>query len=161
MIARLAVLPPAWPLLIGLLLCGLCANLAAIEPREFAEPADQARYEALIEELRCLVCQNESLAESNADLAADLRAEVAGQILAGRSNAQIIEYLTARYGDFVRYRPPFKPLTWALWLGPLALLLAGGVAIWRTARTAGGSEALTEAEQQRLRALLGEEEPPR
>lgn len=161
MIGRVATLRRACLLPIGLLLCSACASLAAIEPREFADPADQARYEALIEELRCLVCQNESLAESNADLAADLRAEVAGQILAGRSDAQIIDYLTARYGDFVRYRPPFKPLTWLLWLGPLALLLMGALVVWRTARTAGGSEALTEAEQQRLRALLGEEEDSR
>ncbi len=155
---RCAALRRACLLLAGLLLCSACATLAAIEPREFAESADQARYEALIEELRCLVCQNESLAESNADLAADLRAEVAGQILAGRSDAQIVDYLTARYGDFVLYRPPFKPVTWALWLGPLALLLMGSFVVWRTARTAGGSEALTEAEQQRLRTLLDEED---
>ncbi|MEW6169710.1 MAG: cytochrome c-type biogenesis protein, partial [Pseudomonadota bacterium] len=91
-------------------------------------PQDEERYQALVNELRCLVCQNQAIADSNAPLAADLREEVRAQILAGRSDAEINEYVTARYGDFVLYRPPFKPTTWLLWLGPF-LLLAAGIAI--------------------------------
>jgi cytochrome c-type biogenesis protein CcmH len=87
-------------------------------------PADEQRYQALIEELRCMVCQNQSIAESNAPLAEDLRQQVRAQIDAGRSDAEIIEFLTARYGDYVRYRPAFKGMTLLLWLGPFALLLA-------------------------------------
>ena len=88
-----------------------------------AQP-DEQRYQALIEELRCMVCQNQSIAESNAPLAEDLRQQVRAQIDAGRSDAEIIEFLTARYGDYVRYRPAFKGMTLLLWLGPFALLLA-------------------------------------
>ena len=84
---------------------------------------DEARYHALIAELRCLVCQNQTIAESNAPLAADLRDQVRSQMTAGKSDAEIIEFVTARYGDFVLYRPPFKLRTWLLWLGPFALLL--------------------------------------
>jgi cytochrome c-type biogenesis protein CcmH len=87
-------------------------------------PADEQRYQALIEELRCMVCQNQSIAESNAPLAEDLRQQVRAQIDAGRSDAEIIAFLTARYGDYVRYRPAFKGMTLLLWLGPFALLLA-------------------------------------
>jgi cytochrome c-type biogenesis protein CcmH len=92
-------------------------------------PEDEARYQALIEELRCLVCQNQSIAESNAPLAADLREQVRRQIEAGRSDAEIIAFLTDRYGDFVRYRPPFRARTWLLWLGPFVALLAGAALV--------------------------------
>lgn len=87
-----------------------------------------ARYQHLIGELRCLVCQNQTIAESNAPLAADLREQVRQQMDAGRSDEEIVEYLTARYGDFVRYRPAFKPQTWLLWLGPFAVLLGAIIA---------------------------------
>jgi cytochrome c-type biogenesis protein CcmH len=87
-------------------------------------PEDEHRYRALISELRCLVCQNQSIAESNAPLAEDLRNQVRDQMAAGRSDAEIIDFLTARYGDFVRYRPAFKGRTLLLWLGPFALLAA-------------------------------------
>lgn len=100
----------------------------------FDDPAEQARYEALINELRCLVCQNQTIADSNADLALDLRNKVAEQIAAGRSNEEIIDYLTARYGDFVLYRPPVQPNTWLLWSGPFLLLLVGGAVLVVTLR---------------------------
>src|SRR6185503_7898643 len=81
-----------------------------------AQDDADARYHALLAELRCLVCQNQTIAESNAPLAADLREQVRAQIAAGKSDAEIVDYLTARYGDFVRYRPAFKARTWLLWL---------------------------------------------
>ena len=92
---------------------------------EFADPALQARYERLTHDLRCLVCQNESIADSNAGLAADLRREVREMLSAGRSDQEILAFMTDRYGDFVLFRPPFVARTWLLWLAPALLLAAG------------------------------------
>jgi cytochrome c-type biogenesis protein CcmH len=89
------------------------------------DPVTEKRLLAISEELRCLVCQNESLAGSRADLANDLRREIRGMIQAGKSDTEIMDFLVARYGDFVRYRPPVKSTTWLLWGGPFALLLGG------------------------------------
>jgi len=94
-----------------------------------ADPALDARLRKLESELRCLVCQNQTLADSDATLAGDLRREVRTLAVAGKSDAEIKDYLVARYGDFVLYNPPVKSLTWLLWFGPLALLVAGG-SIW-------------------------------
>ena len=88
------------------------------------DPVVEQRLIAITQDLRCLVCQNESLAASQAELAQDLRREVREMIRAGRSDDQIRSYLVARYGDFVLYKPPLKPKTWLLWGGPFALLLA-------------------------------------
>lgn len=99
-------------------------------PGELTE-AQLARYHALTEELRCVVCQNRNIAESDAPLAQDMRDIVRRQIVAGRSDAEIKDYLVERYGEFVLYRPRFEPATWALWLGPLGLLMmAAGIALW-------------------------------
>lgn len=104
----------------------------ATEIRSFDTPEKQARYEHLIEELRCLVCQNQSLADSDADLAKDLRNEVYDIIQGGKSEDEAIRFLTDRYGDFVLYRPPVKPITWLLWGGPLLILMAGvGLLFWQ------------------------------
>ncbi|MGH8462310.1 MAG: cytochrome c-type biogenesis protein [Stenotrophobium sp.] len=84
--------------------------------------AQEMRYQTLTSELRCLVCQNEAIADSTAALANDMREQVRSQIIAGRTDAQILKYLTDRYGDFVLYKPPFKPVTFLLWLGPLLLV---------------------------------------
>lgn len=93
-------------------------------------PTQLAQYQHMVNQLRCLVCQNQTIADSDAPLAQDLRDQVREQILAGRSDAEITEYVTARYGDFVLYKPPFKRSTWALWIGPFGLLLLGlGVAV--------------------------------
>jgi cytochrome c-type biogenesis protein CcmH len=144
------------PATIGALLLGL-ASMAALgqEPATFS--AEQAaRYQTLVTELRCLVCQNQSIADSNAPLAADLREQVRSQILAGRDDAQIREYVTERYGDFVLYRPPFKPSTWMLWLGPFVLLaVALGFAISVARRRTRAPAA--PADPDRLRRLLDEE----
>jgi cytochrome c-type biogenesis protein CcmH len=121
-----------------------------------ADPALEARVQALSAELRCLVCQNQTLADSNAPLAVDLRNQIREQMRAGASERDVIDFLVARYGDFVLYRPPFKPLTLLLWSGPLILLLAGLVLLLRRLR-AGRAEPqaeLSEEERARARMLL-------
>ena len=95
------------------------AVYAAIDPLKFQNEAQEKRYRHLAEQLRCLVCQNQSLADSNADLAQDLRAELLEQIQQNKTDQEIVDFLVARYGNFVRYDPPFDPETWLLWLGPM------------------------------------------
>jgi cytochrome c-type biogenesis protein CcmH len=94
------------------------------------DPAVEARLKALSTELRCLVCQNQTLADSNADLAQDLRREIREMIAKGMSDKEITDYLVARYGDFVRYRPPLKSQTVLLWAGPGILLAGGAMGLW-------------------------------
>ena len=107
----------------------------AIDAREpFDDPDKQARYERLIREVRCLVCQNESIADSNAPLAADLRREIRSQMRDGVSDDDILDFLITRYGDFVVYRPPLGPHTILLWAAPLLLLAIGGLACVRVIR---------------------------
>ncbi|HTK59259.1 MAG TPA: cytochrome c-type biogenesis protein [Sphingomicrobium sp.] len=92
---------------------------------QLPDPAQEARAKALMEELRCLVCQGQSIADSNAELAGDMRALVRQRIAAGESPDQVRAWLIERYGDWVSYRPPVEPLTWPLWAAPLLLVLAG------------------------------------
>ena len=122
------------------------------------DEAAEKRLVAISSELRCLVCQNESLAGSNAELAHDLRREIRGQIQAGKSDGEIMDFMVSRYGDFVRYRPPVNPVTWLLWFGPF-LLLAGAVyGLVRMVR--GGQRAnqqpptLDEAQRAKAQSLL-------
>ena len=108
------------------LLAGLSFSLAhADEIRNFANPEQQVRYETLIQKLRCLVCQNQSLGDSDAELARDLRNEVYGRIQSGETEEETVRFLTDRYGDFVLYDPPIKGITLFLWAGPLLLFLLG------------------------------------
>ena len=111
----------AFPLLLAL------AGLAAAAPLRFADATEEARFRALVSELRCVMCQNQSLADSDAQIARDLRAQVLRLMRDGRSDAEIKDYLVERYSDFVLYRPPMKPSTWLLWFGP-GLVLVGGAA---------------------------------
>jgi cytochrome c-type biogenesis protein CcmH len=106
------------------------------------DPVIEQRLIDLAEDLRCLVCQNESLAGSHAALAEDLRREIREQMKAGKDDREVIAYLTDRYGDFVLYRPPFKPLTWLLWLGPLLFLGLGGSAWYLTLRRRRAADAI-------------------
>lgn len=127
--------------------------------------ADQAqRFEELTRQLRCLVCQGESIADSNADLAKDLRRQVHDMIVAGRSNQQIMQFMTDRYGDFVLYKPPFVPRTYFLWAGPLLLLLLASAAmmyhVWGVRRKKQPAD-LQQGEQERLSRLLGESREPK
>jgi cytochrome c-type biogenesis protein CcmH len=131
----------------------------AVDLHQFDDPAKEARYKALIKELRCLVCQNQNLADSNAELAVDLRQQTYDMIQRGESDAQIIEYMVARYGDFVLYRPPLKPETSILWAGPFVLMAIGitaVVVIMRRQRRRSDPE-VSEAQRERARALLDEE----
>jgi cytochrome c-type biogenesis protein CcmH len=121
-----------------------------------SDPALEARVMVIAEELRCLVCQNETIAASHADLAVDLRAQIRSKLSQGQTSQQILDFMVERYGDFVLYRPPLKPLTLLLWVGPFALLLlAAGVLalnVRRLRRSA--TEALSPADLQRARQLL-------
>ena len=128
---------------------------AADTPFEFAEPGQAARYQRLTEELRCLVCQNQSLADSHADLAQDLRNEVYRMLVAGQSDREIVDFLVARYGEFVLYRPPVSPLTWLLWFGPALLLLIAGGVWWRIARARPDAPRTDSGEEAAVAALTG------
>ncbi len=126
------------------------------------DPLVEQRLIAISEELRCLVCQNESLAGSRADLAQDLRREIRGLIKQGRTDDEIKTFLVSRYGDFVLYRPPVKPSTWLLWAGPFGLAVVGVVALMlylrRRNQDLGDETALTEEERKRAEKLLQEGE---
>lgn len=117
-----------WLIAVVIALFALAAHAKEAIP-ESPDPTLEARMVRVTSELRCLVCQNQTIADSHADLAVDLRAQVREQLKAGRSDEQIIDYMTARYGDFVLYRPPFKATTALLWLGPALMLAIGLVAL--------------------------------
>ena len=128
-----------------------------------ADTRTEERILRLSEKLRCLVCQNQSLADSNAELAGDLRREVREQVTAGRSDEQIVDYLVLRYGDFVLYEPPFKATTALLWIGPFVLLAAAGlvlVATLRRRRRAPEEPALAVEEKRLVERVLGRDGKP-
>lgn len=141
-----------------LALTGLSA-LAADTPLSFDDPVRQQRYDDLLAELRCLVCQNQSLADSHADLAQDLRDEVYRMLEEGASDDQILDFMVERYGDFVLYRPPLRSSTVLLWGAPLLLaLVAIGVVIRLARRRAPPPAALNDEERARLAALVADED---
>ena len=143
----------------------LSTPLQANEAVPMAEdPVLEARLVRLSDNLRCLVCQNESLSGSHADLAKDLRREIRGLMKAGKTDAEILDFMVARYGDFVLYRPPVKPTTWLLWGGPFVLLVAAIFMLLNFLRRRALAPRemslpapLSEAERQRARRLLGGE----
>ncbi|MBB5460137.1 cytochrome c-type biogenesis protein [Paraburkholderia sp. Cpub6] len=145
---------------IALALGMLSASYAAIDPRDFANDSQRERYHELAVELRCPKCHNQSIAESDSPIANDLRGQIHRMLREGRSNDQIIDFMVARYGDFVLYDPPLSSRTVLLWLGPAGLLLAGGaivaviVASRRRSRHTIASP-LSDGEQRRLAGLLG------
>jgi cytochrome c-type biogenesis protein CcmH len=144
-----------------LLFCLLPTFSYAGEAKDLAaDPVLEKRMIGLAERLRCLVCQNESLASSHAELAEDLRREVREQMQIGKSDQEIIDYLVARYGDFVLYDPPMKSYTMLLWFGPFAMLLIGaGVLVFqlRKRRQTVQESVLTPEAQERAASLLNEE----
>ena len=126
-----------------------------------ADPALEARVMLIAEELRCLVCQNETIAASQAALAVDLRQQIRTRLRQGQSPAQVIDYMVQRYGEFVRYRPAFNPTTALLWIGPFVLLALAAFALMRNIRRrAEPPAAFSDEEVRRLDALLGHELAP-
>ncbi len=135
----------------------LALNAQAVEIRQFDDPAKQQAYENLVKVLRCLVCQNQSLADSDADLAKDLRTEVYNIIQSGKSEEEAVKFLVDRYGDFVLYNPPLKPATSLLWAGPFALLAGGlvwlGLLAKKRSRAREAAPGLSDEERRRLLEL--------
>lgn len=150
--------------LLALLLAGLACGTLANEARPMAEdPALEAQVMRVAEELRCLVCQNETIAASHAELAVDLRKQIRLKLKQGQSEAQILDFMVQRYGDFVRYRPPLKASTWLLWAGPFVLLgVAAMVLLFsiRKRRHALRTPTLRADEAERARQWLAEDAPP-
>ena len=120
-------------LIIVVLLAGLNAAFA-IDPLPFKDRAEEVRFQNLTRQLRCLVCQNQDLADSEADLAKDLRRQVFEMMQEGKTDDQIKQYLVSRYNDFVLYDPPLQAGTWLLWFGPFAFLALGAIVLWRILR---------------------------
>ncbi len=135
----------------------ISAVYAADTPVVFSDPAQRERYETLLEELRCLVCQNQSLADSHADLA-----QVYTMVIAGKDKQAVTDFMIARYGDFVLYKPPMKTTTWLLWFGP-AMLLVGALIIVRktTGPRAAAPVPLTDEQRAHARALIANDNDER
>ncbi len=148
-----------FPVLALCLLLGTGTAQAGVtlEAFKFDSKAEEQHFRDLIEELRCLVCQNQSLADSDAELAHDLRAEVYDMVQAGNSDAEIIEFLVTRYGDFVLYNPPLKPSTWLIWFGPFVLLLIAAFLLLRSIRRQQKVPAteISAEDRERLNTILG------
>ncbi len=147
--------------LLALVFLLLAFPAAAIDNLEqLADPAQEARARTLFKEVRCVVCQNQSIDDSEAGIARDLRIIIREQIEEGRSNGEILSFLTARYGDYVLLEPPFRLSTLLLWVSPLLLLLAGGSLAWVAVKRRPQLAApapLSAEEQARLNALMGRE----
>jgi len=150
-----------WLLALTLWLVGLSPAWAVLPSEMLDDPVLEARARALSQDIRCLVCQNEPIDSSNADLAHDLRVLVRERLVAGDSDDQVKSYLVARYGDFVLFNPPMKPETYLLWFGPALLVLLGGggvVAYYarRRRNPAAGPAPLSTDERQRLERALAD-----
>ena len=147
------------PLILSAIVLACAANIASAKDAAplADDPVTEQRLIAISEEMRCLVCQNESLAGSRSDLANDLRREIRVLIVGGKSDEQIRNFMVERYGDFVLYRPPVKPITWLLWIGPFVILLAGiiGLMVYLRRRNQSmPSATLSEEDNRRIDALL-------
>ena len=134
-------------------------SYAAFEVKKFESPQHEQRYKKLVDELRCLVCQNQNLADSNAALAVDLRKQVFKMINGGQSDKEIMDFMVTRYGDFVLYRPPFKTTTFFLWVGPFVILIIGLFVLIRFIRLRKKvvTTELTSNEKEKLKQLLDED----
>jgi len=131
---------------------------AKVETRTFANPQMEADYQTLILELRCLVCQNQSLSDSNAELAQDMRAKVFKMLNEGKSKNEIADFMVARYGDFVLYRPPVKSSTFLLWFGPLIFFVVAAFIVFSFIRRQSTEKAVVEEqEQKKAHSLLDDE----
>ena len=138
----------------------LSAVAAPIETFKFDSPETEKVFHKLSEELRCLVCQNQNIAESNADLAKDLRLEIYTMLSDGKSEDEIVDFMVQRYGDYVLYRPPFKPMTWLLWFGPAIVFAFGLVFVVRYMKSQASKkqvESLSDEDMQRIKNLHAEQ----
>ena len=138
----------------------LLLGVLLLSPLVRADALLDARVQAVSEQLRCVVCQNQSIAESDADLARDLRRQVREMLLAGQDEAAVRAFMVERYGEFVLYDPPLKPATWLLWLGPAVLLLAALPMFWRPLRARQPAALPDEQARARARALLQDDQAP-
>ena len=131
--------------------------VAEIELREFSNDKIRTDYQQLINELRCLVCQNQNLAASDADLANDLRDETYDMLASGKTTAEVKEFMVERYGEFVLYKPPFSPATWLIWIGPFVLLTFGLFIAVRIVRSSANTSmpVPSASDQKRVDKLLG------
>ena len=146
-----------------LLICGLLFSInlwATIDTLQFDSPAQEAQYRDLTASLRCPKCQNNSIADSNAMIAADMRLKVYELMKQGQSRQQIIDYMVARYGNFVTYEPPVTPSTLILWVGPALFVVLGGLIIILRSRRGNARSELDDDEQQRLAAILKRDGKP-
>lgn len=154
--------PASWVFILTLVLSvAVTAQTYAVEPGEMLDnPAQEARARVISQDLRCVVCQNETIDESNATLAQDMRRLVRLRVKAGDTNEQVIAYMVDRYGDFVLLRPRVTPVTWLLWFGPVLLLLIGiGVVVSRARRPAAAeTPPLSSEDQDLLNGLLADRE---
>lgn len=142
-------------ILTGLMLCLFVLSIQAKEASPVAtDPALEKRVQAITQELHCLVCQNQTIADSHADLAIDLKNEVREKLAQGMSDNDIRKYMVDRYGDFVLYRPPVKSTTWLLWFGPFLFLIVGIAALMRKLVSRNSNAALSDEEMRRAVSLL-------
>lgn len=144
--------------ILGLALLFSQSALAAIDVYEFNSEDERQRYQKFLDELRCPKCKNQNLAGTNSQIAVDLRRELHKMVISGKTDAEIIDFMVSRYGDFVLYRPPLKASTVALWAGPVVFLLVGfttvAVIVIRRRRVAPEAAELSEEEQKQLTAML-------
>lgn len=138
----------------------LLLGMLLLSPVAHADAELDARVQAVSQQLRCVVCQNQSIAESDADLARDLRRQVREMLAAGQDEAAVRAFMVERYGDFVLYDPPLKPVTWLLWLGPALLLLAALSGFWLRLRRRQPDALPDEQARARARALLQDDQAP-
>ena len=148
-------------LLLAGILSGTLTQAFTLEEFTFDDPAKQREFRDLIGEIRCLVCQNESLAASQADLAQDLRMEVYKMLQSGKTREEVVEFLVSRYGDFVLYEPPLRPSTYLIWFGPALLVAAGSFVLFSTLRSKrkAPEKDLSDNDRDRHASLLAADTP--
>lgn len=144
------------------LMCVSFSSISApVETFQFDSPETEKIFHKLSEELRCLVCQNQNVAESNADLAKDLRLEIYTMLSEGKTEDEIVDFMVQRYGDYVLYRPPLKPMTWLLWFGPIIIFTIGLVFVVRFMRSqddATQTDSLSKDDIERIKNLHAEQD---
>jgi cytochrome c-type biogenesis protein CcmH len=149
-------------LLFGALTFSLESAAAPIETFKFDSPETEKIFHKLSEEIRCLVCQNQNIAESNADLAKDLRLEIYTMLSKGQSEEEIVDFMVQRYGDYVLYRPPFKPMTWLLWFAPIIIFTFGLIFVVRLMKSQSSAAqqptGLSDEEIERIKNLHTEQD---